>query len=81
MVSSGIRETGIDPVLFTLNVMIATLTPPVGICGLIASQIAGVSMQRFSREVIPYVFAMIAFLFLILFVPPLVTFVPKLVLG
>ena len=78
-----IKQTGVDPVhfgvVFTLNMMIATITPPVGICGLIASQIAGVSMQRFTREVIPYVIAMIAFLFLILFVPPLVTFLPNLV--
>ena len=80
-----IKQTGVDPVhfgvVFTLNMMIATITPPVGICGLIASQIAGVSMQRFTREVIPYVVAMIAFLFLILFVPPLVTFLPNLVFG
>lgn len=80
-----IRETGIDPVhfgvVFTLNMMIATITPPVGVCGLIASDIAGVSMQRFTREVIPYVVAMIAFLFFILFVPPLVTFLPRLVFG
>ena len=80
-----IKQTGVDPVhfgvVFTLNMMIATITPPVGICGLIASQIAGVSMQRFTREVIPYVIAMIAFLFLILFVPPLVTFLPNLVFG
>ena len=78
-----IKQTGVDPVhfgvVFTLNMMIATITPPVGICGLIASQIAGVSMQSFTREVIPYVVAMIGFLFLILFVPPLVTFVPNLV--
>jgi tripartite ATP-independent transporter DctM subunit len=80
-----IRETGIDPVhfgvVFTLNMMIATITPPVGICGLIASDIAGVPMQRFTREVLPYVVAMIAFLFLILFVPPLATFLPKLVFS
>jgi C4-dicarboxylate transporter DctM subunit len=78
-----IRQTGIDPVhfgvVFTLNMMIATITPPVGICGLIASQIAGVSMRDFTREVLPYVLAMIAFLFLILFVPPLATFLPNLV--
>lgn len=80
-----IKETGVDPVhfgvVFTLNMMIATITPPVGICGLIASQIAGVSMQRFSREVLPYVIAMIAFMFLILFVPSLVTYLPSLVFG
>ncbi|MCC6196066.1 MAG: TRAP transporter large permease [Burkholderiales bacterium] len=80
-----IRSTGIDPVhfgvVFTLNMMIATITPPVGICGLIASQIAGVTIQRFSVEVIPYVAAMIAFLFVILFLPPLVTFLPNLMFG
>jgi tripartite ATP-independent transporter DctM subunit len=78
-----IKQTGIDPVhfgvVFTLNMMIATITPPVGICGLIASQIAGVTMVAFTREVIPYVAAMIAFLFLILLVPPLATFLPNLV--
>jgi C4-dicarboxylate transporter, DctM subunit len=78
-----IKETGIDPVhfgvVFTLNMMIATITPPVGMCGLIASDIAGISMQRFTVEVIPYVVAMIIFLFVILFVPPLVTFIPNLV--
>jgi C4-dicarboxylate transporter DctM subunit len=78
-----IKQTGIDPVhfgvVFTLNMMIATITPPVGICGLIASQIAGVSMRDFTREVLPYVVAMIAFLFLILFVPPLATFLPNMV--
>jgi tripartite ATP-independent transporter DctM subunit len=80
-----IKQTGVDPVhfgvVFVLNMMIATITPPVGICGLIASQIAGVSMQRFTREVIPYVIAMIVFLFVILFIEPLVTFLPNLVFG
>jgi len=78
-----VTATGIDPVhfgiVFTLNMMIAVITPPVGICGLIASDIAGVPMQLFAREVIPYVVAMIGFLFLILFVPPLVTFLPNLI--
>lgn len=77
-----IKATGVDPVhfgvVFTLNMMIATITPPVGICGLIASQIAGVTVQRFSVEVVPYVLAMIVFLFVILFVPPLTTWLPGL---
>lgn len=77
------KATGVDPVhfgiVFTLNMMIATITPPVGICGLIASQIAGVTVQRFSVEVVPYVLAMIVFLFVILFVPPLTTWLPHLI--
>ena len=78
-----LQQTGVDPVhfgvVFTLNMMIATITPPIGMCGLIASDIAGVSMQKFTREVIPYVIAMIAFLFFILFFPPIVTYLPNLI--
>ena len=77
-----VKFTGVDPVhfgvVFVLNMMIAVITPPVGICGMIAADIAGVSMQRFAREAIPYVFAMIAFLFFIVFVPAVVTFLPNL---
>ncbi|MGE3924909.1 MAG: TRAP transporter large permease subunit, partial [Lautropia sp.] len=76
-------QTGIDPVhfgvVFVLNMMIAVITPPIGICGLIASDIAGVSMQRFAREALPYIAAMIAFMFFILFVPGFVTWLPRLV--
>ena len=78
-----LQQTGVDPVhfgvVFTLNMMIATITPPIGMCGLIASDIAGVSMQKFTREVIPYVIAMIAFLFFILIFPPIVTYLPNLI--
>ncbi|MCC7328049.1 MAG: TRAP transporter large permease [Burkholderiales bacterium] len=80
-----VQQTGVDPVhfgvVFTLNMMIATVTPPIGMCGIIASDIAGVSMQKFSREVIPYVLAMIAFLFFILFFPPIVTYLPNLIFS
>ena len=78
-------QTGIDPVhfgvVFVLNIMIAVITPPIGICGMIASDIAGISMQRFAKEALPYIAAMIAFLFFILFVPPLVTYLPRMVFS
>jgi tripartite ATP-independent transporter DctM subunit len=77
-----VQATGVDPVhfgvVFTLNMMIAVITPPIGLCGLIASDIAGVSMRRFAAELWPYLLAMIAFMFLILFVPSIVTFLPDL---
>lgn len=80
-----VQQTGVDPVhfgvIFTLCIMIATITPPIGMCGLIASNIAGVSMQRFTIEVVPYVLAMIAFLFFILLFPPIVTYLPNLIFS
>jgi TRAP-type C4-dicarboxylate transport system permease large subunit len=57
--------------------MIAVITPPIGLCGLIASDIAGVSMRRYAVELLPYVSAMIAFMIFILFVPEIVTFLPN----
>ena len=77
-----VQQTGVDPVhfgvVFTLNMMIAVVTPPIGLCGLIASDIAGVNMWRFATELWPYLLAMIAFMFVVLFFPPIVTFLPNL---
>ncbi len=77
-----VQQTGVDPVhfgvVFTLNMMIAVITPPIGLCGLIASDIAGVGMRRFAVELLPYLLAMIAFMFVVLFVPSIVTFLPNL---
>lgn len=77
-----VQQTGVDPVhfgvVFTLNMMIAVITPPVGLCGLIASDIAQVNMKRFAAELWPYLLAMVAFMFTILFVPSVVTFLPNL---
>ena len=58
--------------------MIAVITPPVGICSYIAGRIAGVGMNRLTREMIPYIAAMVVFLLLIAFVPSLSTFLPSL---
>jgi TRAP-type C4-dicarboxylate transport system permease large subunit len=80
-----IHKVHVDPVhfgiIFTLNIMIATITPPVGLCAYIASDIAGITMQEFSKEGILYILAMIAFLALIIFYPPITTFLPNLVFG
>jgi tripartite ATP-independent transporter DctM subunit len=80
-----IVQIGVDPVhfgvLFVLNIMIAVITPPIGICGMIASDIAGVTMQRFAREALPYIAAMIVFLFFVVLTPAVVTYLPRLVFG
>jgi len=77
-----IVELGLDPVhfgvLFTMSIMIAVITPPVGICSYIAGSIAGVGMHRLAREMVPYIAAMIVFLLILAFVPPLSTFLPSL---
>lgn len=80
-----IHHINVDPVyfgvMFVMNIMIAVITPPVGICAYIACDIAGITMQKFSREVIPYIVAMLVFLLFIIFFPPIVTFLPNLIFG
>lgn len=80
-----IHKIHVDPVhfgiIFTLNIMIATITPPVGLCAYIASDIAGIKMQEFTKEGILYILAMIAFLAFIIFFPSITTFLPNLVFG
>lgn len=80
-----IHKIHVDPVhfgiIFTLNIMIAVITPPVGLCAYIASDIAGITMQEFTKEGILYIVAMIAFLAVIIFFPSITTFLPNLVFG
>lgn len=80
-----IHKIHVDPVhfgiIFTLNIMIAVITPPVGLCAYIASDIAGITMQEFTKEAILYIAAMIVFLGVIIFFPSITTFLPNLVFG
>ena len=80
-----ILHINVDPVhfgvMFVMNIMIAVITPPVGLCAYIASDIAGITMQEFTKEVIWYVFAMLMFLGIIIIFPSIVTFLPNLIFG
>jgi tripartite ATP-independent transporter DctM subunit len=76
---------GIDLVHFgivvVLNLTIAGVTPPLGTLMYASCSIVGVPVHKFSKEVIPFLFALFAVLFLITFVPIFVLFLPKLILG
>jgi C4-dicarboxylate transporter DctM subunit len=80
-----IHKIHVDPVhfgiVFTMNIMIAVITPPVGLCSYIACGIAGITMQEFTKEGIIYIIAMIAFLGILIFFPSITTFLPNLVFG
>jgi len=80
-----VAALGLDPVhfavVFTMCIMIAVITPPVGICSYIAADIAGVSMHRLTREMVPYLCAMLVFLLILAYVPALSTFLPSLLMD
>lgn len=75
----------IDPVhfgvVFTLNLMIGLITPPVGMSMFIACSIAKIRVADFAREIPLFVVALILVLLLITYYPPLVLFLPNLLMG
>lgn len=71
-----VREAGIDPVyfgvLFIMNTAIGLITPPVGTVLNVASAVARVDLGRVTRAVLPFLFAELCVLLLLILVPEFV---------
>jgi tripartite ATP-independent transporter DctM subunit len=84
VLSPLILRLGIDPIHFgvvmVLNLMIGLLTPPVGMLMYVVCSIAKVSIKDFTRECWPMMLALIVVLAMITFYPPLVVWLPNLLL-
>jgi len=79
-----VQRLGLDPVHFgvimVVNLAIGLFTPPVGVCLFITCGIAGISIAETVRAFVPFLIAMILVLLLITYVPPLVMFLPNLLM-
>jgi C4-dicarboxylate transporter DctM subunit len=77
-----VNQLGIDPIYFgvviCVNLMIGTITPPVGVCLYVACGISQVRLDQISRAVIPFLLVEIAVLLLITYVPGIIMFLPSL---
>ncbi len=80
-----IKALGIDPVhfgvVFTLNLMIGLITPPVGMSMFISCTIAKIKIVDFAREIPLFVGALVAVLLIITYVPEIVLFLPHLLMS
>lgn len=72
---------GIDPIHFgvvmSINVTIGLVTPPMGLVLFMSSDISKVPLDSVVKEALPFIFAEIAVIFLISFVPDIVMFLPS----
>jgi C4-dicarboxylate transporter DctM subunit len=75
------QALGIDLVHFgvmvVVNVMLGLITPPYGLLLFVMTRIAQVPVRDIVREVMPFLFAMVAALAVITFVPEIVLFLPR----
>lgn len=79
-----IQQAGIDPVhfgvVYTVNSMIGTITPPVGMIMYVVCTLGKVSILEFTREVWPFLIALIIALALVTYNPYLAMWLPDLLL-
>ncbi len=72
---------GVDPVHFgviiCLNLMIGTITPPVGVVAFIVTQIANVSYAALLRAIWPFLVALLVALLIVTFSEDLVLWLPR----
>ena len=79
-----LQQAGIDPlhfgVIFVLNAMIGTITPPVGTIMYVVCALSKISIGQFSREAWPFMIALTMCLFIVTYVPILSTWLPDLLM-
>jgi tripartite ATP-independent transporter DctM subunit len=83
LISPILAAVGIDVVhfgvVFSLGIMIGTITPPFGLILFLLARMTGESVAALSRAFIPFYCALIGILFLLAFVPPIAMFLPNLI--
>jgi C4-dicarboxylate transporter DctM subunit len=76
------QALGVDLVHFgivvVVNIMLGLITPPYGLLLFIMTNISGAPLRDIVRDVMPFLFAMLAALALITFVPDIVLWLPRL---
>lgn len=80
-----ILRLGINPIHFglimVLNLMIGTLTPPIGVVLYVTAKVANISFERVTKTTLPFLIPLLIVLLLITLFPQLTIFLPSLLLG
>ena len=79
-----VASLGIDPVFFgvitVFALAIGQVTPPVGLCLFVASNMADVSIERISVQCVPYLIMLVLILLLLVLCPQIITILPSFML-
>lgn len=79
------QSIGIDSIQFgiivVLNLMIGTITPPVGVVLFVTSNVAKISFERVLKATVPFLVPLLIVLMLITYIPQVTTFLPALLMG
>ncbi|MCY4304450.1 MAG: TRAP transporter large permease [Aestuariivita sp.] len=80
-----VTSLGVDPVMFGIFTVITCeigfLTPPLGANLTVAARISGISIERISVAVLPFILAYIIGMIILVFSPDIATFLPNWLYG
>ncbi len=80
-----VQSVGIDPIHFgvvaTLALMIGLITPPLGLCMFIICGIANITVLQFTKAIIPTFIVLVLTLMTMMYVPAIITWLPKVLMG
>ena len=71
-------RAGADEVDMVVNLAIGCITPPVGLDLFVVSSITGVSIDKVTAKVMPYLIMLLVDLLLLTYFPSIITFLPNL---
>jgi TRAP-type C4-dicarboxylate transport system permease large subunit len=78
-------EIGLDPIqlgiILVYNLLVGTVTPPMGICVFIVSNIAGLKVETVFRACVPFLVPLLILLALVTYVPEITLALPRLLLD
>lgn len=78
----AVVSLGVDPlhfgVIFIVNIMIGGLTPPFGSMMFTVCSIVGVKLEDFTKEIWPFIIALLVVLLLVTYSPSIALFIPNL---
>ena len=76
-----VTSLGVEPLHFgfimVLNLTIGLITPPLGACLFILRGISGLTLEKMTRAVVPFLVAEFIILFLCTYVPSISLFLPR----
>lgn len=79
------QSFGIDPIHFgivvILNLMIGILTPPMGVALFVISSVGKIRFTELAIGIVPFLVPLLLVLLLLILFPPLVTFLPNLLMN
>ena len=78
-----LTNMGVDPVHFgvmlVLNLAVGLCTPPVGSALFVGCAIGKISIEKATKALLPFYFAMFVTLLLVTYIPEIVLFIPRLI--